>query len=470
MPLYEIKRNKDNNFELYFGGQLKSTGTEKSISDMANNQVYGQVAPFGATTPVISSNDTGGEYKALGSQLDYKLGTGLQVQRPEEQQIDASGLKPAEQIQSGQQGANGAPTPPPKSSGDVAYDEMLKTQEAGKASAEKWGADKKAEIDALLPKTLALLDSQYASSVTNITGTYGKLIEEQKRINAVNVDRTKAYGLGAGGQYMPLEYTSAVSDQEQKAANAIATLENERTDLLARAKQSRDQGEITTLRENMDALNKIEETMRQRTKDLADEVQKRYELTVAVRKEQETKHQEGVTKMLDAVKVKYWKNFKDAKTEEDKVKIIRKIILESGGTLTDKDFYSVYTQLSGEVTSQSEATAKAKKGDIDIKNVESQIEARKQETAQKWTDLALKKEDKEKVSAMETEVNTLKFTDEKDAEKKRQVFVKKYGEKGKKYWDDVFKDDTGLYNYETGGGTSPAPTSKANDFRAKYKY
>lgn len=415
-----------------------------------NNYDPNAIKPIGSTAPVISSNDTSGEFKSLGASLDSKLATGMQVTAPEAKPIDPA-TQPNPVAPVFNDGTGGTEYKP---SGDPVYDKMIQNQDTAKAATEKWATEKKAEIDALLPKTLALLDAQYASSVTNITGTYGKLLDEQKRINAVNVDRTKAYGLGAGGQYMPLEYTSAVSDQEQKSANAIATLENERTGLLAKAKQARDEGSIATLRENMTALTKIEDTMRQRTSDLANEVQKRYELTVKVRKEQETKHQEAVTKMLDAVKIRYAKQFAEAKTEEDKAKLIRQIILDSGGTLAEKDFYNIYSSVSGAVKTTADEALKTKKAEADIASANALTDERKAAAAKNWSDAGNKKD----LSKMQGALDAMTFSGDADGESKRQAFVKKYGSDGKKYWDDVFKSDTGLYTY-------PSASTKGNEER-----
>ncbi len=432
-----------------------SPGEEITLGNYNPNEIK----TIGETQPVISSNDVSGEYKSLGTSLDKKLTTGYlpngQVVDIGDPTINREMLAGATYLGGGTGtdplatgvGVTGVEKPEFKTSGDKLYDEYLKSQETITTAGAKLEADKKSEISALLPKTLALLDAQYASSVSNITNTYDKLFKEQTKINRVNIDRTKAYGLGAGAQYMPLEYTGAVSEQEQKAANEISTLENERIDLLAKAKQARDQGEVTALRDNLKDLNDIEEKMRTRTKSLADEVQKRYEFAVSVRKEQETKHKESVTKMLEGVKIKYLKGFQEAKTEDEKVKIIRQIILDSAGTLTNDDFYTIYSAIAG-------ASATAEKTALETREKEADIESKKALTAERWASAAVKSEEKKTISSMKSEIDAMTFTNNDDAEAKRQAFVKKYGSDGKKYWDDVFKDDTGLYNYTgtTGGG------------------
>ena len=407
-----------------------------------------EVKPFGSTEPVVSSNDGAGEYKSLGTSLDkklnpdyqYKLASG-QIVNIGDPNINQDMLKGATYLGGGtgtdplakkEEAGKGIVAGEKEftSSGDPLYDEMIKSQETSKASSEQWAADMKSQVASLLPRTLALLDQQYASSVSNITNTYTKIIEEQKKINRVNIDRTTAYGLSSGAQYVPLEFTNAISDQEQKSSNAIAGLENERNDLLAKAKVSRDEGELTTLRENMDALNKVEETMRQRTKDLADQVQKRYELTVKVRKEQETKHQENVKKTMDMAKFKYIKDFQAAKDEEEKAKIIRKIILDSAGKLTDEDFYSVYSAMASATATAKELTEKDLKEKADLEYKQAQT-AKEKASIKTPEEIAANIEEKKAKAAK----------DWADA-------AVKYGTDGKKFWDDVYKNDTGLYDYD----------------------
>lgn len=427
-----------------------------------------EVKTFGETPPVVSSQDGAGEYKSLGAEVDKKLATNYQYKLPNGQIVEIGYPEYNKELLAGATyvgggtgtdplaktttGGTGTEKPAFQSSGDKLYDEYLKSQETVKTEGAALEETKKSEVNALLPKTLTLLDQQYSSSVANITNTYEKLIKEQTRINKVNIDRTKAYGLGAGAQYMPLEYTSAVSEKEQDAADEISKLENDRNDLLAKAKAARDSGEIAALRDNMKDLNDVEEKMRAKTKALSDEVQKRYELTVAVRKEQETKHKEGVTKMLEGVKIKYLKEFQDAKTEDDKVKIIRKIILDSGSTLTNDDFYTVYSALAG-------ASATAEKTALETKKTEAEIKSTNALAAERWAKAAEKSEEKKTIGAMKAEIDAMDSPDEA----KRQAFVKKYGSDGKDYWDDVFKDDTGLYNYETTankGGKLTSPDGK----------
>ena len=176
-------------------------------------------------------------------------------------------------------------------------------------------------------------------------------------------------------------------------------------------------------------------------------------------------------------KFKYIKNFQNAKDEEEKAKIIRKIILDSAGKLTDEDFYSVYSAMASATATAKELTEKdlKEKADLEYKQAQTakekasiktpeeiaaNIEEKKAKTAKDWADAAVKSEEKKKASEMKAEMDAMEFKDEADAEKKRKEFVKKYGTDGKKFWDDVYKNDTGLYDYDV-------ETAKGGDIKTR---
>ena len=438
-----------------------------------NNYDPNKVTTIGSTPSALSSNDVAGEYKSASSTLDEKLNENSRAYRLNDGSMayfsgevtDAElAAKNGKTLpKTGAEDPNKTPvkTDEPKpgtAEADPLYQSMLKSEAAGKASADAWALAQNEKINSLLPKTLSLLDAQYASSVSNITNTYTKLIAEQKVINARSIDRTKAYGLSHGAQYAPLEFGDAISEKETKASNEIAKLDNDRNDLLAKAKQARDQGEITALRDNMKDLATVEETMRQRTKDLADEVQKRYELTVTARKEAETKQKETVQKALAAASIQHLDDFKSAKDEKAKDKIVRQIILDSAGTLTDADYYTVYTALNGALVSANDKTLATKKTEAEIKSTEALTKDRIASAAKSYADIAVKSGEKKTEAVMKAEIDTISFktgadgVDEDDAEAKRQEFVKKYGKEGKTYWDNIYKDESGFYSYKSRGG------------------
>jgi hypothetical protein len=361
------------------GASQQIEGTEgKTVKD------YGYVQPFGSTPDVLSSDDLQGQFKADSAMLDQKSTmppASVQVVRDMD---NGDGTRSVTYSDGGtatvstSQNKDGSENYKETGggSGGALWDEMEKSRAAGEAKIKQDTQRQMNEVKSLLPTTLKALDQQYAASVSNIESTYTKLIDEQSRINKQNVARVKAYGLGTSAMYNPVEFSDAVSNRERTAANEINKLENERNALIASAKSARDQGKAKALKESMESLFKVEETMRQRTKELADEVQKRYELAVQMRKDLEAKHQESVKKMLTGAKVKYLQKFRDAKSEEEKDKVIREIILNSGGTLGSDDYYSVYSELAAGASEAEDAELKQEKAKLDIENTKNTIKNR----------------------------------------------------------------------------------------------
>jgi hypothetical protein len=345
-----------------------------------NNYDPNKITTIGSTVPVISSNDNTAEYNSLSNDLTTKLTSSQNVQGQggavdaQGNQLDANGNVV------GKANPKDQPNGETQSSGNVLMDEYTKKITEGEAAATSWGEQQKQQIQSLLPQTLAAIDEQYSASTSNIENTYYKLIEEQKRLDKIDIDRTKAYGI-SGAQYMPLEFTNTVSTKEREAANHIASLENDRNTLLAQARAARDAGRIGALRTNLDDLNKIEEQMRQKVRDLLSDVQSRYNLTVKMREDAEKSHLEEVSKILQAATYKYLDAFKDAETNKDKDEIIKKILLDSGGKLTPNDYYTVYSSLAKSQADQEEAAMKTEKSKLDIENVKNTIANRNQNTA-----------------------------------------------------------------------------------------
>ena len=379
------------------------------VKSVKKGQIAGVVTPDGkrvanspvstikAGSPVISSTDRKGEYDSLSSSLDVKdtqydpLGTGTEPTNGQK----AKGKERA-----------GATTPAKESTGDPLYDSYLKQRETESASSLKWAEGEKKKINDLLPQTLGLIDNQYKASMLGIQATYSKLIDTQTRINQIDIDRTKAYGVQNGGQYMPLEMTSAVSSREQNAANEIAGLENERTALIGKAKTARTEGRLSALRTNMEDITKIEDRMRTRTADLQKEVQTRFELATKAREEKEKKHLEKVKTTMQRATIKYQDEFDKAKTPEEKDKLIKKILLDSGGTLTEDDYYSVYSGMATASADAEEASLKKQKAQLDIQNVQNTIYNRNRST-----EIAQAREAR-LATADETEINLANDIDE----------------------------------------------------------
>lgn len=345
------------------GGKYDSSGSSGGTS----------IPPIKPGVPSVSSTEAQGEYNKISGKLDKRslIDASLEGKYGETARALAlkqqTGNKEEDKIEE-----------TPVSSGDPIYDQYNKTLKDGEKEIETWGTNAKKEIENLLPMTLANIDDTYRATVDNIRSTYNRLIDEQQRINELDVARTKAYGIQAGAQYMPMEFTQAVSGAERRAASDIAKLNNERNALIAEAKAARDEGEITAMRTKMEDIIKVEEVMRQRTTDLFNQVEKRFELVTAMREEQEKRRIEAVTKAVEMASMKYASEFENADTPEEKDVLIKKILVDSKGTLTGKDYYTVYSSIN-------EAIANAAQAEEDAKDKALEREKKEADIANTWS-------------------------------------------------------------------------------------
>ena len=323
--------------------------------------------PTGA--PVISSNDRKGEYDSLSGEINDRA-------------TDTSNLKGKSGVdETGTKGKDGKnKTTTDESTGDPVYDAYLRQRKTTEAKEQKWADDQARQIKQLLPETLSMIDDEYRASKFNIEATYAKLIDTQVRLNALDRDRIKAYGLQNGGQYMPIEFTRAVSSSEQKGAGEVSRLEGERTGLLSKAKSARREGRIGAMRQNIKDLQDVEDQMRKRVDSLLKEVQTRFEITEKAREKKEKERQELLTKSVKTVAFKYLDDFNDASDPTKQDELIKKIIKDSGGTLSEEDYYDIYSSLA---TASSDAETSAldlEKKRLDIENTKNTIYNRNRST------------------------------------------------------------------------------------------
>lgn len=151
---------------------------------------------------------------------------------------------------------------------------------------------RKKQYESLFATSLADIDAATAATIQNITQSYDKRLNEQRRINSLNIARVKAYGLGHGGQYTPIDFSDAVSAREQEAAAEVGRLEGERTSLLAQANAAARSGKSALLRSHMEDLDKIENNLRSNLERVQSEADKQYEVLRAYREQQEAEHKQ----------------------------------------------------------------------------------------------------------------------------------------------------------------------------------
>lgn len=220
-------------------------------------------------------------------------------------------------------------------------------------SLNKWETDRKAEFDleaekrkegydSLFTTSLASIDAATAATIDNIKQSYTKRIDEQRRINDLNIARVKAYGLANGGQYTPIDFSDAVSNREEEAANKISALEGERNALLAQAKAAAESGKTALLRTHMEDLAKIEDDLRANLEKVHTEANAQYEVLQTLRKQAEQEHKDKLAEArtrFAAVASTFLDQY-DGKDQAGKDALIKQIMAETG-----LDYAAVFSEM-----------------------------------------------------------------------------------------------------------------------------
>ena len=356
-------------------------------------------------------------------------------------------------------------------SGDPIYDKLTAWQKEQDAKFEADAVVKKQAYEALYNTSLASIDASAQATINTINSTYDQRITEQKRINQLNVDRMKAYGLGsANALYNPIEYTDSVSLREEEASTKIKSLDNERNNLIAQAKTARDSGSSKLLRDKLGDLDKIDEQIRTQLHNVVIEADRQYTLLKNIRKDEETKHKEARAKMVERLTMispKYSGEYSKMDNNE-KDAFIEQVVRETG-----LDYATVFSTLNKSV---SEAQTKLKtdakdvllteKATLDIAVARNNLAKSKKELTDGKKTTAQKEEEAMKSSLPSS------FKNEDEAKTKRDEYVRKYGKKGAEHWDSVFyradSKDNGAYTYPIKKEGSSSPEERA--IKAGYNY
>ena len=287
--------------------------------------------------------------------------------------------------------------------------------------------------------SLAALDATVAATIARIGATYDKRISEQERINQLNIDRVKAYGLAGSGRFTPISFGDAISGREQAAADKIAELESQRNAFLAEARAARDAGEAGLLRDRMDNLNTVEDNLRKQINEAEKAAEAQYKLFREFRQAEETKHKEKLEELRDRFISQLSPSLVDeyeGKSDEEKKTFIEDLQKKGWG-----DFLFIYSTLENAITEKSTAGRKVRKEEASIDATRALAEQRRRE------------------GGMAADV-TESFQSKEDFNSKQREFIKKHGEKGKKYWDAIFLDEFDEYVYETASGDDEETKAK----------
>lgn len=407
-------------------------------------------------SPVVSSKDNAQQYNENSTKVDGLLGSltpdkGTATETPTDKYVpNATGEKNVD-------------TGKVETTGDPVLDRLNSWEKEQDTKINAEADAKKVEYANLYTTSLASVDATLQSTLDSINATFDKRIEEQKRINAINVARVKAYGLSEGGRYTPIAFNDAITNRETEASDKITELENQRNSLIAQAKSARDAGQSKLLSEKLANLDKVDQEIRDRFKEVKDEADRQYKLLRDIRKEEEDKHAKAVAKMLDNLKsiapsfIDEYENL----SSEEKDKFIADLQAKTG-----LDYASIYSTLEGAVITGKNNYLDLEKKKADIESAKALTNSRNASASKSWAEASKVKNGGTDMSKGIPDT----FASKEDFEKQKRSFIKKYGEDGKKYWDAIFYDkENEEYSYdiqETGGAGMQyeAPDGKVYQF------
>lgn len=260
--------------------------------EITMNGSSNQVSTFKPTPAVVTSQDLGTQFKNDSTSLDGIVNAPKLEDKPTGEVVDDPETEYIE-------------------TGDKTYDLFQKSASDSKNKAKLEGQQVKKEYDKLYGIELAAIDARTRSTISSLKSTFDQRISEQERINKVNVDRVKAYGLGGGqAMYTPIEWSDAITEREREGANEIKGLERERTSLIDQAKAAKQEGNAKLLSQKMKDYESAKEKLNKRLGEIEAESAKQYETLTKIRKERET---EFKTKQQEAMKrlQSYYKLNKD---------------------------------------------------------------------------------------------------------------------------------------------------------------
>ena len=426
---------------------LIKPGEEITIPNYNPNEIK----TFQQGSPIVSSKDNEGQYRDDSAKLDSiysSMASAISdkntvTTKEKTDQI----ITPPILDKDGKQNGESREI---KTTGEVKTDAYLKYIGAKQVEADE--ANKKAELNRLerenLFKTsLANIDATTNDTLNRINQTFDQQLIQQKRINQLNIDRVKAYGLSSGGQYTPIMFRDAISEREQEASSKVAELDNKRNLLLSEAKSARDQGSSKLLSEKLDSLEKIDTDIRTTLSNIEKEVRTQYDLYQKVVKEDEIafkKEVETSRNRLKAIASVYVGEY-----EKDKDTFIQNLIKNPTVKLSYADIVEI---MENTIAKASSAKLDLRKKEADIASAEALATQRGASAAKSFADAAIADTEKKNKLSMQNDIPENIKTKE-GGDKSRTAFVKKYGIEGGKYWDAVFdKDEYGGYSYTRNAG------------------
>lgn len=364
-----------------------------------------RVPGFGETTPVISSRDSSQQFKSDSDKLDQVLNPQTdpnadQNADPNAKKTDLLGDKVTTDAKTGL-----------IKTGDAVYDKLQENAFYAKENADKQAEEVKREYESLFGEELRAINSSMRAAIDRTQQTFSQRIEEQKKINKLNVDRVKAYGL-AYGQAMttPIEWSDAVTDREREGARVVGDLQTERDNLIAAARAARDEGRADLLESKLKNVRAVEDKLEQKLQQLEKDSRDQYELLQKMRKEQETEFKQRQAKTLERMRAYFQINSDDIAnmTPEEKDKKVQELANKYG--LEYYEVFSVIEEALAPDLDAMEAKLKRDKLSAEIDATKALKGQRDASAASSWASAAKTKKETEKLNDVKD--NGAEFTDQ----------------------------------------------------------
>lgn len=430
-------------------------GEQITLNNYDPNKVQTSSTP---TPPVISSTDNAQTFNDNKAKLDKILaGQNPNTETDTTTDTNKSALSKEEQAIKDAKDLGTATEVNTQIINDPLYtksraDDQAKINEATL----KMEADKEDYISSINTR-LANIDAVTASTIERITLTADKRIKEQQRINQINTDRVRAYGVGGSGVYQPIQFSDAITERERKGAEEVNNLERLRDQAIADAETAGRLGKSDLLDEKLKGLAEIEDKLRTKLSEIETESDQQYQLLRTLRKEKEAERLAKVKEVQDRLRAYVALNrdeFQNLTPDEIEGKIAE--VMKSSNLSYSEAYNAI---MDGIQVNLDDEKAKAEIERIKADTAYKQQQANTEKSQQYKNYKSANNETKNPtVAEMSADIPD-SFANEADAEAKRQEFIKKYGKTGATHWNSVFEITdpelgTKKYNYPIGSKSS----------------
>jgi len=216
---------------------------------------------------------------------------------------------------------------------------------------------------------LSSIDSTYASAEATANSNFERAAKLQADILAHNQSLSRLYGSSGGaGEANMMSTGAGMSANEMDYAHEIANLGLQRASLIAEAQKNRDAGKALALKNNISDITAIEEKMSNNMQKVAQEGLNKLKLLKDLSIQKQAQVIEKRKAIASSFAIQYADDYEKATTQEEKNKIVAKIIKESGGALTTSD---VYTAINKQVVDKNKQELDSLKTKADIELLKS---------------------------------------------------------------------------------------------------